>query len=227
MPTLQDRLDHLLVEIDQLRSGRPVTLVAVSKTKPLSMLLEAYQAGQRHFGENKVQEAQLKRPNIPEDAVLHLIGPLQKNKAKSCPPLFQWLHSLDRFDVAEKLNEKYEQAGLDLEVLVQVNLSGEETKSGLPGPESVQRFCESILPFERLKLRGLMTIGDPSLDESGNRRLFAQLRRLNEEIGQSLGITNTMEHLSMGMSHDWRWAIAEGATMLRVGSTIFGGRVPL
>lgn len=224
MLSIKDRLDCLLEEINQLRSNRPVTLVAVSKTKPLSMLLEAFDAGQRHFGENKVQEAQGKRVELLPEAILHLIGPLQKNKAKACPSVFQWIHSLDRLDIGLKLEEKYEQAGLDLNVLVQVNLSGEQTKSGVVDPGEVKRLCESILSLKRLKLRGLMTIGHPDLDERGNREIFRQLFRLKEQISAEFGIQETMDQVSMGMSHDWRWALAEGASMLRVGSAIFGQR---
>ncbi|MDT8445453.1 MAG: YggS family pyridoxal phosphate-dependent enzyme [bacterium] len=224
MSSIPERLLETLQQIEQAAQGRPVTLVAVSKTHPIEALLQAYQAGQRIFGENKVQEARDKAPLLPEDAELHLIGPLQSNKAKYCPDLFSWVHSLDRLEVAEKLSQKCAEKGQNLKVLVQVNLSGEASKFGLGRADELLPFCEAILKLPHLELKGLMTIGHPGFDEAGNRRLFAQLRELRQSTASKLGLSSQMDQLSMGMSHDWQAALEEGATMLRIGSAIFGAR---
>lgn len=224
MSSVAERLAQVLEEIQAAAKQHPVALVAVSKTKPVELMLEAYQAGQRAFGENKVQEARDKAPQLPSDAELHLIGALQKNKAKYCPGLFSWVHSLDRLDVAQKLSEKCSEKAAQLQVLVQVNLSGEASKSGLAGAEQVLPFCEQLLELPGLNLRGLMTIGHPGFDDAGNARLFAQLAELRLKLAPKLGLGDSFSELSMGMSHDWCLALAEGATMLRIGSAIFGSR---
>jgi len=224
MGSVAQNLAQLQAQIQAAASGRPVTLLAVSKTKPLPLLLEAFAAGQTQFGENRVQEALEKKPQMPAGAEFHLIGPLQKNKAKACPGLFGWVHSLDRLDVAQLLSQKAQEKGVRIKVLVQLNLSLEDSKSGITRFDQLAPFCESLLDLPGLELKGLMTIGHPNLDEGGNKKIFAQLRELLEKTRSTLGLQAQMDQLSMGMSWDWRWALEEGATILRIGSAIFGGR---
>jgi pyridoxal phosphate enzyme (YggS family) len=222
---VQERLAEVLETVKTASNGREnVKLIAVSKTKPVEMIIEAHQAGQILFGENKVQEARDKKPVCPENIEWHLIGPLQKNKAKYCPNIFTTIHTLHRLDVAELLQKKCEETNSQLNVLIQMNLSGEESKSGLQSETELFTFAEQVLEFPRLKLTGLMTISSPQFNEAQTRNVYSQLRELNEKASHQFGIQNQMNELSMGMSNDFEWAIQEGATLVRVGSSIFGSR---
>jgi PLP dependent protein len=196
------------------RSGRgkeSVLLVAVGKTFPLSDLLYAHAAGVRAFGENRVQEAEEKFPRLPTDAEGHLIGPIQSNKVNRAVKVASVVETVDSLDLARRLDRAAAAAGKRLAVLVQVRLGGEATKSGVE-PEAAATLVESVKALPALDLRGLMTIPPPG----DTRPHFAALRRLGETLG--------LMELSMGMSDDFEAAVEEGATVVRVGSAIFGVR---
>ncbi|MCP4296763.1 MAG: YggS family pyridoxal phosphate-dependent enzyme, partial [Proteobacteria bacterium] len=218
-------LAHVLEQIDIAANGREnIKLIAVSKTKPLELLLEAFAAGQKRFGENRVQEARDKRAQLPREADLHLIGPLQKNKAKYCPDIFSTIHTLHREDVAAALNKKCQELGKPLDVLFQMNLTGEATKSGLTSVEELQYLADYVQSCPSLKIKGLMTIGDPDASDRDNQAMFAQLWEINHKEAIRLGLQSQMVEISSGMSSDYELALKEGATYVRVGTAIFGQR---
>jgi PLP dependent protein len=199
------------------RSGREpasVLLVAVGKTYPLSDLLLAYAAGARAFGENRVQEAEEKFPRLPPDAIGHLIGPIQSNKANRAVKVASVVETVDSEDLARRLDRAAAASEKRLAVFVQVRLGGEATKSGVE-PAGAAALVETVRALPALDLRGLMTIPPPG----ETRPHFAALRKLGETLGLS--------ELSMGMSDDFEAAVEEGATFVRVGSAIFGARLPV
>ena len=196
------------------RSGRAeesVLLVAVGKTFPLSDLLLAHAAGVRAFGENRVQEAEEKFPHLPTDAAGHLIGPIQSNKANRAAKVASVVETVDSEDLARRLDRAATAAKKRLTVFVQVRLGGEATKSGVE-PDAAPALVASVKALPALDLKGLMTIPPPG----DTREHFATLRRLGEALG--------LRELSMGMSDDFEAAVEEGATLVRVGSAIFGAR---
>ena len=209
------------------RSGRgpdDVKLVAISKTFPPECIRGAYEAGLRDFGENRVQEAAAKRPALTDLSITwHLVGHLQTNKAKTARELFQWVHSVDSFRLAQKLDQARASEGGRLPVLLEVNLGGEESKTGVGESEIIQ-LAQQVNQLAALEVRGLMVI-PPFLDDPELvRPYFRRLRQLAQEV-ESKNIPNlTMQELSMGMSHDFEVAIEEGATIIRVGTAIFGVR---
>jgi hypothetical protein len=210
-----------------LRSGRrpeEVRLVAISKTVPPERIREAYEAGLRDFGENRVQEAKAKRPALSDLSVTwHLVGHLQTNKAKAARELFHWVHSLDSLHLAEKLHQAAPASGERLPVLIEVNLGEEATKTGVRAAE-VLPLAEQVSRLEALQLCGLMVI-PPFLDNPEQvRPYFRRLRELAREIESENLPGVFMRELSMGMSQDFEVAIEEGATMVRVGTAIFGPR---
>ena len=211
-----------------IQSGRipeDVRLIAVSKTKPVDMIRDALSAKQIVFGENRVQEALEKIEALTDNPELewHLIGHLQKNKVKFCPGNFQWIHTLDSTELAEKLEARSAFSQKRINVLLQVNLSQEITKSGLHDWEDILQVSETILSGKWLKLRGLMTIPSPNMGETPTRKIYEKLRVWRDKLQQELDSEEITE-LSMGMTADFHWAIQEGATMIRVGSAIFGER---
>ena len=211
-----------------IQSGRTpedIRLIAVSKTKSTEMILKALAAGQIAFGENRVQEALGKIEALTENPLVewHLIGHLQKNKVKFCPGKFQWIHTLDSTELAEKLEARSAFVQKKINVLLQVNLSQEITKSGLHDWEDILQVSETILSGKWLKLRGLMTIPSPNMGETPTRKIYEKLRVWRDKLQQELDSAEITE-LSMGMTADFHWAIQEGATMIRVGSAIFGER---
>jgi len=211
-----------------IQSGRTpedIRLIAVSKTKSTEMILQALVAGQIAFGENRVQEALGKIEALTENPLVewHLIGHLQKNKVKFCPGKFQWIHTLDSTELAEKLEARSAFVQKKINVLLQVNLSQEITKSGLHDWEDILQVSETILSGKWLKLRGLMTIPAPNIGETPTRKIYEKLRVWRDKLQQELDSAEITE-LSMGMTADFHWAIQEGATMIRVGSAIFGER---
>lgn len=225
MSELKERLEVVLEKIQQASGGRDdVKLIAVSKTKPVQMILDAYEAGQVLFGENKVQEARDKRAVVPDGVDLHLIGPLQKNKAKYCPKIFSTIHTIHRLDVVELLNKRCQQEDKNLDVLIQMNLTGEETKSGIRTLDQLKALSDQIMEFDRIRLTGLMTIGDPAASDSDNQKVFAQLAEIREKEARRLNLENQFIELSTGMSADFELALKEGATYVRIGSAIFGER---
>jgi pyridoxal phosphate enzyme (YggS family) len=206
------------------RKSEEITLIAVSKTHPAEMIQEAFNAGLRHFGENRVQEWEGKRAATANlDATWHLVGHLQSNKAAKAAKLFHCIDSVDDFALAQKLNRACGQSQSEqkLRVLIEVHMGDEQTKSGVPESE-LSGLAEKVLGLERLSLQGLMCI-PPFLEDSEQvRPYFARLRQLREQLEARLG--RKLPVLSMGMSHDFAAAILEGATEIRVGTAIFGAR---
>ncbi|MCC8059331.1 MAG: YggS family pyridoxal phosphate-dependent enzyme [Clostridiales bacterium] len=208
------------------RSGRDtadVTLIAVSKTKPLEDLRAAYDCGARDFGENKVQEITAKQPSMPAGARFHMIGHLQRNKVKQVLPHVKMIHSVDSLRLAEQIQHDAEAAGLTIPVLLEVNVAREESKYGF-FLEEVEPAVDQICRLSRIQIRGLMTIAPFVADAEENREIFRKLYQLSVDI-KTKNIDNvSMSVLSMGMTGDYEVAIEEGATMIRVGAGIFGSR---
>lgn len=208
-----------------IRSGRPpesIQLLAVSKTFPAEAVQEAYDAGQRMFGENRLQEALEKMPRLPKDAVWHLIGPLQRNKIrKALEAGVTLIEAVDSLRTAEAISRIAGELSKKVAILLEVNIDGEVSKHGF-SPEGLQAVWSQLIELPYLDIRGLMCIPAPTDDPQAARPAFIALRKLAECL-RSLG-THTLPVLSMGMSHDFEVAIEEGATEVRVGSLIFGKR---
>jgi pyridoxal phosphate enzyme (YggS family) len=210
------------------RDRSEITLVGVSKRKASSLVADGARAGIRHMGENYVQEAQAKLPEIhgllePDQIPRwHFIGQLQRNKARFVARLFDVIETVDRPALGEELDRRAAQAGRRLEILLQVNLSGEEQKGGVD-PGELAALLEASRRWERLDATGLMTVPAASEDPEATRSSFARLRELRDEHLEAPG-GSTLRELSMGMSGDFEVAIEEGATMIRVGSALFGAR---
>lgn len=208
------------------RAGRnvdEVTLIAVSKTKPVEMLMEAYEAGARDFGENKVQEILEKRPEIPKDARFHMIGHLQRNKVRQVIDKVVLIHSVDSLRLAEQIETEAEKKDLHVDILLEVNVAREESKYGF-FLEEVEDALKKISQYSHLTVKGLMTIAPYVENPEENRDIFKKLYQLFIDI-KSKNIDNgTMSVLSMGMTGDYQVAIEEGSTMIRVGTGIFGAR---
>ena len=232
MSTIADNLSGIRKRIERAASaaGRnpdEITLIGVSKNHPAESLREAFTAGLRHFGENRVQEWEAKRiqlSDISSRFTAHLIGHLQSNKAARAANSFDSIDSLDDFSLAQKLNRAVAEnrAGSKLPVLLEVHIGGEETKTGVM-QEALPQLAERILEFPSLTLEGLMCIPPFAENPEQARPHFTQLRELKETLEAHLGIP--LPRLSMGMSHDFEVAIAAGATEIRVGTAIFGSRV--
>jgi pyridoxal phosphate enzyme (YggS family) len=230
MATIASRLQQVEQRIARAcaAAGRgvdSVTLLAVSKTFAAGRLREAHAAGQRRFGENYVQEALAKMEALADlnpRIEWHLIGPLQSNKTRAVAERFDWVHSIDRLRLAERLSAQRPPALGPLQVCLQVNISGEASKSGL-APQEVGAIARAVVRLPNLRLRGLMAIPEPRDDAVAMRRPHRALRELLVALrGQGL---TSLDTLSMGMSADLEAAIAEGATLVRVGTAIFGERV--
>lgn len=206
------------------RDPGEVALLAVSKTWPAPCVEAAAAAGQRAFGENYVQEGVAKAEALAGLGLeWHFIGPLQSNKTRPVAAHFQWVHSVDRLKIAERLSEQRDPRRPPLNVCLQVNVSGEASKSGV-APAAVAELAHAVAALPRLALRGLMAIPEPTEDLALLGCRFATLRRLGEDL-RAAGLA--LDTLSMGMSHDLEVAIAEGATLVRVGTAIFGPRAPI
>jgi PLP dependent protein len=209
------------------RHGEEVTLMAVSKTFPAERIREAYAAGLRVFGENRVQEFAGKSGAMGAlpDAEWHLIGHLQSNKASKAVELFAAVDSVDSVRLAEKLDAAAEKLGKTIDVLIEVNVGGEEAKSGVDAQSSeLEALLSAAAQLHQVRIRGLMTIPPFTEDPEGARPFFRQLRELRDQIGARRLPNIRMETLSMGMSHDFEIAIEEGSTCVRVGTGIFGER---
>ena len=207
------------------RSPEDIQLIAVSKTKPAEMINEAVLANHTAFGENMVQEAisKMSALNNIDNIEWHLIGHLQKNKVKFCPGNFQWIHSIDSIELAKKLEERCALKQQNINVLIQVNLSQEKSKYGVQQLDELFQLAETLHAGQWIKLRGLMTIPAPDLGETSTRKLFEKLRMWRDQLQNELDAPEITE-LSMGMTADFQWAIQEGATMIRLGTAIFGSR---
>ena len=206
------------------RAREEVTLIAVSKTKPIEMLQEIYDEGIRDFGENKVQELTEKYEVMPKDMKWHMIGHLQRNKVKYIVDKVTLIHSVDSLRLAETISREAEKKGVTVPILIEVNIAGEETKFGLSSKEEVISLTEQIAALPNLSVKGLMTVAPPVKDPEENRPFFREIRQLSVDITNKNIDNVSMEILSMGMTNDYTVAIEEGATMVRVGTGIFGAR---
>src|SRR5437868_12447614 len=226
MINIEANLNRVKNEIAQAAqvSGRKVTdieLIAVSKTHPTEIVREAVDVGQLVFGESKVQEARAKIPLLPSNIRWHLIGHLQKNKIRHALPLFEMTHSVDSLALAEDINRIAEEDGLHPRVLLEVNVAGEGSKFGFQ-PDKLRAEMESLLALPRLSILGLMTIPPIAEEAKAPRKYFDQLRELRARVQTEFHVD--LAQLSMGMTQDFAVAVEEGATLVRVGTAIFGER---
>ncbi|WP_053147212.1 YggS family pyridoxal phosphate-dependent enzyme [Pseudomonas sp. P97.38] len=200
------------------RAEQSVQLLAVSKTKPAQALREAYAAGLRDFGENYLQEALGKQAELTDlPLIWHFIGPIQSNKTRAIAEHFDWVHSVDRLKIAQRLSEQRPDGLPPLNICIQVNVSGEASKSGCT-PADLPALAAAIDALPRLKLRGLMAIPEPTEERAAQDAAFGAVQRLQASLQLPL------DTLSMGMSHDLESAIAQGATWVRIGTALFGAR---
>lgn len=221
--TIRKRIEairqRINVALEQAGRKDEVTLVAVGKTHPPEVLLQAYLAGIRHFGENYLQEALAKQQALGHcDITWHFIGPIQANKTRAIASRFHWVHSVDRLKVAHRLSQQRPDWLPPLNVCLQVNISGEASKSGVRS-EEVRQLAEAVKTLPRLKLRGLMAIPALAKDFRAQREPFQRMREIFEQCSDL-----RLDTLSMGMSADLEAAILEGANMVRIGSALFGPR---
>lgn len=237
MTSIKTNLESVLERISTAakavgRSSSDIQLLAVSKTFPASDVRLAHEAGQKAFGENYVQEGVGKIAELQDlrsQLEWHFIGPLQSNKTKDVAENFDWVHSIDRLKIAQRLNDQRPSSLPSLNVCVQVNISGEASKSGVE-PSEVKSLCQSIAQMPRLRLRGLMSIPEPTDSEAQQRADHKKLLDIFQTIKNDpeLQLENIqLDTLSMGMSSDMAAAIAEGSTMVRIGTAIFGKRTYL
>ncbi|HDS0927818.1 YggS family pyridoxal phosphate-dependent enzyme [Pseudomonas sp. CJQ_13] len=223
MSTLADNLSAISARIASAaqavgRDPASVQLLAVSKTKPASAIREIHAAGVRDFGENYLQEALTKQQALSDlPLIWHFIGPIQSNKTKAIAEHFDWVHSVDRLKIAQRLSEQRPARLAPLNICLQVNVSGEDSKSGCT-PADLPALAKAVAALPNLRLRGLMAIPEPTGDRDTQEAAFASLRKLQEDLGLGL------DTLSMGMSHDLEAAIAQGATWVRIGTALFGAR---
>ncbi len=205
------------------REREDVTLIAVSKTKPVSVLKEAYDLGVRVFGENKVQELADKYEALPKDIRWHMIGHLQRNKVKYIIDKVELIHSVDSLRLAETIEKEAARHNITANILIEVNVAKEESKFGLM-PEELDGFVSEVAKFPHIQVQGLMTIAPFVDDPEENRGIFQRLRKLSVDIAAKNVDNITMRILSMGMTNDYTVAVEEGAAMVRVGTGIFGAR---
>jgi PLP dependent protein len=198
-----------------------IELVAISKTHDAARVREAYEAGQILFGESRVQEARVKIPELPSNLRWHFVGHLQKNKIRQALPLFEVIHSVDSLGLAGDIDRIAEEEGLHPRVLLEVNVAGEGSKFGFK-PETLRSEMESLLALPRLSILGLMTIPPLAEEANASRPFFARLRELRDRLQTEFNVD--LAHLSMGMTNDFTVAVEEGATLVRVGTAIFGER---
>lgn len=225
---IRENIKHVENTIDEAcrQSGRDhseVTLIAVSKTKPVEMLKEAYETGCRDFGENKVQELVDKYEVLPKDIRWHMIGHLQRNKVKYIVDKVYLIHSVDSLRLAEEISKEAAKKNVDVNILVEVNVAGEETKFGT-GCKEAKQLVRDIAQLPHVHIQGLMTIAPYVENSEENRIYFQQLKKLSVDISSENIDNVSMKVLSMGMTGDYAVAVSEGATYVRVGTGIFGER---
>jgi len=213
------------IELACARAGRDpgeVTVVAVSKTFPAEVIREAVEAGIRDIGENRVQEAYQKFQELGRIATWHMVGHLQTNKVKRALEFFDWIHSVDSLHLAREISKRAERLGREVDVLLEVNTSGEASKYGVT-PEELPALAEAVSQLPRIRVRGLMTIAPIVERPEEARPYFVMLRELRDRLVEE-GVVAELPHLSMGMTDDFEVAVEEGATMVRIGRAIFGER---
>lgn len=225
MTSISNRLQAILSSIESAKqlaqADQTVQLLAVSKAQAAAAIREAYAAGQRQFGENYLQEALDKQAQLSDLAILwHFIGPIQSNKTQSIAQHFDWVHSIDRLKIAQRLNDARANNRTPLQVCVQINISNEASKSGVLVAD-LQATVAAIAKLPNLQLRGLMAIPAPSQDLSVQRQQFKQVRQCYDNL---LALGYQLDTLSIGMSDDYAVAIEQGATIVRIGSALFGAR---
>src|SRR5438067_5829366 len=226
MTSIADNLERVREQIAQAtgKAGRSiddVEMVAISKTHDAVKVREAIEAEQSLFGESRVQEARVKIPELPSSLRWHFVGHLQKNKIRHALPLFEMIHSVDSLALAEDINRIAEEDGLHPRVLLEVNVAGEGSKFGFK-PETLRKEMESLLALPRLSILGLMTIPPIAEEAEASRKHFVQLRELRDRLQTEFHVD--LARLSMGMTQDYAIAAEEGATLVRVGTAIFGER---
>ncbi len=224
--SIAENLERVYEQIAQAASkvghaAHEIELVAITKTHPAEKVREAIEAGQTLFGESRVQEARAKIPELPSNLHWHFVGHLQKNKIRHALPLFEMIHSVDSLALAQEVDRIADEDGMHPRILLEVNVSGEGSKFGLT-PEAVRVEMESLLALPRLSIEGLMTIPPLSAEAEDSRKFFAQLRRLRDALEKEFDVR--LVHLSMGMTNDFVTAVEEGATLVRIGTAIFGER---
>jgi pyridoxal phosphate enzyme (YggS family) len=223
-----DTVDRYKKVVDQMAAaahqcGRKlsdITLVVVTKNIPWNLIVPLYQAGCRHFGENRMQDALSKQSESPEDVFWHFIGTLQKNKVRKAIERFELIHSVDTPELAKKISDTSLEMEVRTSILLEVNTSGERAKHGLSS-EAWKRAFEEVMQMKGIAIEGLMTMAPYVENEKVIRACFAKLREMRDEMAAFFSDPATFRHLSMGMSHDFPIAIEEGATLLRVGTVIF------
>jgi len=203
------------------RAASDIQLVAITKTHPAERVSEAIEAGQNLFGESRVQEARAKIPELPSNLRWHLVGHLQKNKIRHALPLFEMIHSIDSLGLAQDINRIAEEEGMHPRVLLEVNVAGEGSKFGF-SPDKLRDQMEELLALPRLSILGLMTIPPLAEESEASRKYFVQLRELRDRLQTEFRVD--LAQLSMGMTQDFPIAVEEGATLVRVGTAIFGER---
>ena len=225
---LKENLENVLKNIadSEERSGRKkgdVTLIAVSKTKPVEMIKEVYDLGVRDFGENRVQELTEKYDKLPSDIRWHLIGHLQTNKVKYIIDKAYMIHSVDSLKLANEISREAVKHSVTANILIEVNVSGEESKFGV-SPEDLEDLIRKISVLPAIRIRGLMTVAPYVVDSEENRQFFIKMKQFAVDITRKNIDNVNMDCLSMGMSGDYTVAVEEGATFVRVGTSIFGER---
>lgn len=211
------------IQLKEFLDSKAVTLVAVSKTKPISRIQELYDKGQRDFGENRVQELVDKCQALPDDIGWHMIGTLQKNKVKYIAPFVSMIHSVDSLDLAKTVNKYALKSDRQIDVLLQVKIAKETSKFGFDW-EELRASIGPLSELQSIRIRGLMGMGTFTSDEQTTRSEFQYLKRCFEEFKNQHSHKNSFDTLSMGMSGDYKLAVEEGSTMVRIGSLLFGGR---
>src|SRR2546423_5458532 len=235
MPVLHSKVENVAENLERVRaqigeaakksarSAGDIELVAISKTHEAEKVRAAFDAGQQLFGESRVQEARAKIPLLPSAARWHFVGRLQRNKVRHALPLFELFHSVDSLDLARDMNRIADEEGLHPRVLLEVNVAGEGSKIGFP-PDILRSQMDALLELPRLTIEGLMTIPPLAPEAEASRKYFVALRELREQLAAEFQMQ--LPQLSMGMSDDFVVAIEEGATLIRVGTAIFGERTP-
>jgi len=226
MISISENLEHVREQIAQAaadagRTADDVELVAITKTHPAETVREAIDARQTLFGESRVQEARLKIPELPSNIRWHFVGHLQKNKIRHALPLFELFHGVDSLALAQEMNRMAADEGMHPRVLLEVNVAGEGSKFGF-GSDNLREQMEELLALQRLSILGLMTIPPLAEEADASRKYFAQLRELRDRLETEFHVD--LPQLSMGMTQDFPIAVGEGATLVRVGTAIFGQR---
>ncbi len=226
MSSIAENLEHVREQIacaaaKSARSADDVELVAITKTHPAEKAREAVEAGQTLFGESRVQEARAKIPELSSNIRWHFVGHLQKNKVRQALPLFEMIHSVDSLALAQDINRIAEEEGLYPRVLLEVNVAGEGSKFGF-APDILREQMEALLGLPRLSIEGLMCIPPLAVESEDSREFFVQVRKVRDSLEKEFNMK--LPQLSMGMTQDFQIGIEEGATLVRVGTAIFGER---